>query len=152
MRRAGWRTHPPRSSAPSIFEGRPSHDGRSLRDLKLVSILAPQGAIFSVIAESYRQIWHSFLAVRTTFVLLSSRSLFEAIYGKSLQSASWPWKRVNKTTEEAAAAAGASLARSAGFTELDQEVIALVHRASPVPAPPAGAQRTITAPVRFNSR
>lgn len=46
----------------------------------------------------------------------------------------------------------ASLARSAGFAELDREVLALVHRASPVPAPPPGANRTITAPVRFSTR
>ncbi|WP_338060694.1 energy transducer TonB [Bradyrhizobium yuanmingense] len=46
----------------------------------------------------------------------------------------------------------ASLARSAGSAELDREVIALVHRASPVPAPPAGARRSITAPVRFSPR
>ncbi|MFH0299982.1 energy transducer TonB [Bradyrhizobium sp. 31Argb] len=46
----------------------------------------------------------------------------------------------------------ASLARSSGFAELDQEVLALVRRASPVPAPPAGANRAITAPVRFSSQ
>ncbi|WP_456636559.1 TonB family protein [Bradyrhizobium sp. USDA 10063] len=45
----------------------------------------------------------------------------------------------------------ASLARSSGFSELDQEVLSLVRRASPVPAPPPGAQRTITAPVRFST-
>ncbi|MCA1434134.1 energy transducer TonB [Bradyrhizobium sp. BRP20] len=46
----------------------------------------------------------------------------------------------------------ASLAGSAGSAELDREVIALVHRASPVPAPSAGARRSITAPVRFSTR
>ena len=46
----------------------------------------------------------------------------------------------------------ASLARSSGFPELDEEVISLVRRASPVPPPPAGVNRTITAPVRFNLR
>jgi protein TonB len=46
----------------------------------------------------------------------------------------------------------ASLARTSGFAELDQEVLALVRRASPVPAPPPGANRTITAPVRFSTR
>ncbi|MGX9425457.1 MULTISPECIES: energy transducer TonB family protein [Bradyrhizobium] len=46
----------------------------------------------------------------------------------------------------------ASLARSSGFAELDQEVLALVRRASPVPTPPADANRAITAPVRFNSQ
>lgn len=46
----------------------------------------------------------------------------------------------------------ASLAKSSGYLELDQEVLALVRRASPVPPPPVGAKRTITAPVRFNVR
>ncbi|WP_448953373.1 TonB family protein [Labrys neptuniae] len=46
----------------------------------------------------------------------------------------------------------ASLARSSGFAELDQEVLSLVRRASPVPAPPAGVARTITAPVLFEAR
>ncbi len=45
----------------------------------------------------------------------------------------------------------ASLARSSGSSELDQEVLSLVRRASPVPAPPPGANRTITAPVRFSN-
>ncbi|MCA1454617.1 energy transducer TonB [Bradyrhizobium sp. BRP22] len=44
----------------------------------------------------------------------------------------------------------ASLVRSSGFADLDQEVVALVHRASPVPVPPPGANRTITVPVNFN--
>jgi protein TonB len=44
----------------------------------------------------------------------------------------------------------ARLVRSSGFSELDQEVVSLVHRASPVPAPPPGANHTITVPVRFN--
>lgn len=42
-----------------------------------------------------------------------------------------------------------ALAGSSGFPDLDQEVLALVRRASPVPAPPPGVSRTITAPVRF---
>lgn len=45
-----------------------------------------------------------------------------------------------------------SLARSSGFAELDQAVLDLVRRASPVPAPPVGVNRTIVAPVRFTSR
>ena len=44
----------------------------------------------------------------------------------------------------------ANLVRSSGFSELDQETVALVHRASPVPAPPPGASRTITVLVRIN--
>lgn len=45
-----------------------------------------------------------------------------------------------------------SLARSSGHSELDQAVLALVRRASPVPAPPPQAQRMITAPVQFSVR
>ena len=45
-----------------------------------------------------------------------------------------------------------ALARSSGFPELDNEVLSLVRRASPVPAPPPGASKTITAPVRFSGR
>lgn len=45
-----------------------------------------------------------------------------------------------------------SLARSSGHSELDQAVLALVRRASPVPAPPLRAQRLITAPVQFSVR
>lgn len=44
------------------------------------------------------------------------------------------------------------LARSSGHTELDEAVLALVRRASPVPAPPPDAPRDITAPVRFQIR
>ena len=44
-----------------------------------------------------------------------------------------------------------NLSRSSGHAELDQEVLALVRRASPVPAPPPGAQRDIIAPVRFST-
>ncbi len=46
----------------------------------------------------------------------------------------------------------ANLARSSGFPELDAEVVDLVRRASPVPAPPAGVNKNITAPVRFSVR
>jgi protein TonB len=44
----------------------------------------------------------------------------------------------------------AKLVRSSGFSALDQEVLSAVRRASPVPAPPPGANRGITAPMRFN--
>ena len=44
------------------------------------------------------------------------------------------------------------LVRSSGHAVLDREVVAMVRRASPVPAPPPGANRTITAPVRFRLR
>ena len=46
----------------------------------------------------------------------------------------------------------AQLARSSGVPELDEEVVAMVRRASPVPAPPPGAKLDITVPVRFNIR
>ena len=46
----------------------------------------------------------------------------------------------------------AQLVRSSGHAELDEAVLALIRRASPVPAPPAGAPRSITAPVRFDVR
>jgi protein TonB len=46
----------------------------------------------------------------------------------------------------------AGLVRSSGHAELDKAVLALVRRASPVPPPPTGAPRQITAPVRFTIR
>lgn len=45
-----------------------------------------------------------------------------------------------------------SLSRSSGYPTLDNAVIDMVRAASPVPAPPAGVNKTITAPVRFNLR
>lgn len=45
-----------------------------------------------------------------------------------------------------------SLSRSSGHSSLDQAVLEMVRRASPVPAPPPGVSKTITAPVRFNIR
>ncbi|GAA5626638.1 hypothetical protein Brsp05_01914 [Brucella sp. NBRC 12953] len=46
----------------------------------------------------------------------------------------------------------ATLARSSGWPQLDNEVLSLVQRASPVPAPPPDVNKTITAPVKFNRR
>lgn len=43
-----------------------------------------------------------------------------------------------------------SLAGSSGFPELDNEVLAMVRRASPVPVPPIEANKTITAPIKFS--
>lgn len=43
----------------------------------------------------------------------------------------------------------AELAKSSGFTELDNEVVALAYRASPLPAPPDNKPITLTAPVSF---
>jgi len=45
-----------------------------------------------------------------------------------------------------------SLSRSSGYPALDSAVLDMVRAASPVPAPPAGVNKTITAPVRFNLR
>lgn len=45
-----------------------------------------------------------------------------------------------------------SLVRTSGVQELDDEVVSLVRRASPVPAPPPGAGRTIVVPIRFSLR
>lgn len=46
----------------------------------------------------------------------------------------------------------ASISRSSGFSGLDQAVLEMVQRASPVPAPPPGVNRTIVAPVKFSLR
>lgn len=45
-----------------------------------------------------------------------------------------------------------ALVRSSGVPLLDEEVVALVRRASPVPAPPPGVNRTIVVPIRFSMR
>lgn len=44
------------------------------------------------------------------------------------------------------------LTRSSGVAELDAEVLSLVRRASPVPAPPPGVGRTIVVPIQFSLR
>jgi periplasmic protein TonB len=59
---------------------------------------------------------------------------------------------VRFTIDENGNVLSASLVHSSGSVELDAEVVALAHRASPVPAPPTGVGRTITAPVRFSFR
>lgn len=43
-----------------------------------------------------------------------------------------------------------SIAQSSGFRALDNEVLSLVRRASPVPAPPADAPRRLVVPVQFS--
>lgn len=45
-----------------------------------------------------------------------------------------------------------SLSRSSGFPALDQDVLAMVRAASPVPAPPPDVSRTLTVPFQFTSR
>ena len=50
---------------------------------------------------------------------------------------------------------GARIARSSGSTALDQETLAMVQRAQPLPPPPpeiAGAQIAIVVPIRYNIR
>jgi protein TonB len=59
---------------------------------------------------------------------------------------------VRFTIDDSGNVLSVALARSSGYPELDEEVVALVRRASPVPAPPPGANKSITAPVRFNKR
>ncbi len=44
------------------------------------------------------------------------------------------------------------LEKTSGFSDLDNEVLALVQRASPVPSPPPGAARSIVAPIKFTLR
>jgi protein TonB len=44
------------------------------------------------------------------------------------------------------------LARGSGTPSIDQEVVAMVRRASPFPAPPDGRGKSFTVPVRFNIR
>ena len=41
------------------------------------------------------------------------------------------------------------LVRGSGIKPLDNEVVAMVHRASPFPAPPGGHPKSFTAPVSF---
>jgi protein TonB len=46
----------------------------------------------------------------------------------------------------------ARIVRSSGSAELDEAVVALLRRASPLPAPPPGAPREVVAPVGFELR
>ncbi|WP_374374411.1 energy transducer TonB [Dongia sp.] len=46
----------------------------------------------------------------------------------------------------------ARLAKSSGIDSLDEEAVAMVERASPVPPPPPGMKRNITVPVRFTKK
>lgn len=46
----------------------------------------------------------------------------------------------------------AGLVRSSGYSELDAAAVKLVQRASPVPAPPPGTPRSITAPITYDLR
>lgn len=63
--------------------------------------------------------------------------------------------RLRFTIDRSGRVVSASLAGSAGSAVLDREVLALIHRASPVPAPPpeiGGSTISLTVPVNFNPR
>ena len=60
--------------------------------------------------------------------------------------------QVRFSIDDAGNVLSSQVVRSSGHPALDDAVVDLMRRASPVPAPPAGAPRTITAPVRFNIR
>lgn len=59
---------------------------------------------------------------------------------------------VNFTLDERGNVTAVGLAQSSGFPALDQAALETVRRASPVPAPPPGVNRNITAPMRFTIR
>ena len=48
--------------------------------------------------------------------------------------------------------AGVQLVRGSGSVSIDREAQAMVHRASPFPAPPSGRALTITVPINFDIR
>jgi periplasmic protein TonB len=48
--------------------------------------------------------------------------------------------------------ASARIARSTGAAVLDQEILAMVRRASPFPAPPDGQPKSFTVPLNFTAR
>ncbi|WP_051335395.1 TonB family protein [Methylocapsa acidiphila] len=56
---------------------------------------------------------------------------------------------VGFSVDEAGEAMNVSLLRSSGEADLDEESVALVRRAAPFPAPPAGAQRFFAAQIDF---
>jgi periplasmic protein TonB len=60
--------------------------------------------------------------------------------------------QVRFTIDDAGNVLSAALVRSSGHPALDAEGLALLRRASPVPAPPPGGKRNITAPILFNIR
>jgi protein TonB len=60
--------------------------------------------------------------------------------------------RVRFRIDESGNVLSVSLSASSGFPDLDNEILSLVRRASPVPAPPPGTNKTITAPFRFSTR
>jgi protein TonB len=59
---------------------------------------------------------------------------------------------VSFTLGGSGAVGGVRLARASGVAAIDQEVQAMVRRASPFPPPPAGAMRSFTIPINFTVR
>lgn len=58
---------------------------------------------------------------------------------------------VRFTIDNAGNVLNVAVARSSGVGGFDQEGLAMVRRASPVPPPPPGVNRSITVPIRFNT-
>lgn len=54
--------------------------------------------------------------------------------------------------DESGLVTAARIVRSSGHQSLDDEVLRMIHRASPVPAPPDGTSRNLTVPIRFSLR
>ncbi|MGP0060119.1 MAG: TonB family protein [Beijerinckiaceae bacterium] len=59
---------------------------------------------------------------------------------------------VSFTIDRSGHVVAARLVASSGSSILDQEALATVHRASPMPAPPNGASVTISVPMRYTLR
>lgn len=62
---------------------------------------------------------------------------------------------VRVTMDRAGAVLSARIERGSGYSALDEETLALVHRAAPLPVPPAevpGNPIMLTIPVRFSLR
>lgn len=59
---------------------------------------------------------------------------------------------VRFSIDDAGNVTSSKLVRSSGSALLDEEAVALPRRASPLPPPPPGVARSITAPIHFNVR
>ena len=60
--------------------------------------------------------------------------------------------QVRFTVDGGGSVLSATLVRSSGDAALDAEAVALLQRASPLPKPPDGTTRTVTAPITFTIR